>query len=162
MNLFSHIRLLEWNMFALYSQKRTNITLPTIFEYYSARYFTEKYSRPYHVWGDIPPRQKTSNRFHVKDTGVDVSEDTFTHICQAKYYSNGNMINYGKLSSFLAMPLLVGRRDMRLTLFRTSHSILDKKIVKMVVRGDLEDITVDNDEFLSDVEEIVKTFQKKE
>ena len=162
MNLLSHIRVLEWNMFALYYQKKNNITLPTIFEYYSARYFTEKYNRPYHVWGDIPPNQKTSNRFYVKDTGVDVSEDTFTHICQVKYYREGNVIPYGKLSSFLAMPLLVGRRDMRLTLFRTSHSLIDKKVLKMVERGDLEDITVDNDEFLSDVEEIVKTFQKKE
>ena len=154
----THLRFLEWKIYQIYTQKRNSLSFPTMFEYYGAIHFSEQYHRPYRVWGDITATSKKNHKFQVRDTGVDLTEDTFTHLCQVKYYRAGNMISYSKLANFLAMPLIIGRHDIKMTLFRPSHSLLDRKTLRLIDKGDLEDVVIENDKFLSDVEQIVKSF----
>lgn len=152
--LISHIQRLEWRIHELSSMRYSPYILPTMFEYYSAIRMTTRTLKPFNVWRDVNVNKKMLNNFPIQDTGVDATDENFTHIVQSKYYKKDNIISYGKLSTFLATPLLVGNNKMKLTLVRTSHSLLDIKIREMVNRGDIEDVKICNEEFLYDVENI--------
>lgn len=90
------------------------------------------------------------------DMGIDVSDPKFDHIVQSKYYRANNIITYGKLATFLSMPMLTGK-PVKMTLIRTEHSLIDHNIECIIIRGDLEDVVVDNEQFLQDVDEIKKS-----
>jgi hypothetical protein len=155
MNLTTHLRLLEWHIWGLSRQKSN---LPVMFEYYSAIHLTKRFRVPFHVWKDIPSKNKTDARFHVQDPGVDAADDTFSILGKSKYYAKGKVISYGKISNFLATPLLVGRKDMALILIRTRHSCLDYRVSQIVKKGDIFDIPLDEEDFLLDIEDIKKSF----
>jgi hypothetical protein len=103
--------------------------------------------------------KKKKEGFPVIDMGIDVSNLNFNHIVQSKYYRANNIITYGKLATFLSTPLLTGK-PVKMTLIRTEHSLIDHNIECIIVRGDLEDVVVDNKQFLQDVEEIKDEIKK--
>jgi hypothetical protein len=122
--------------------------LYTRFEYYSAIHLTKLHNICFYAYKDIPLSHKRSAGFPLTDKGVDLIDETFNHIAQVKYYGPRSKIHYGKLSTFLATPILVGRKNLKLTLIRTDHSKLHSDIHQIVERGDLTDITMCSQEFL--------------
>jgi hypothetical protein len=122
--------------------------LPTAFEYYSAKQMTLFHKTPFYVYQDISPIKKYKHGFPVQDQGVDLADEDFTHIAQVKYYTGITPISYGKLSTFLATPLLVGKKDIHLTLLRPTTSILREDIECIVKRGDMKDFKLCADELL--------------
>lgn len=157
-NFSSHIYFLKWNIFRLASSPITRFTYPEIFEYYSAIYMSKRHRTHFHVWKNIDMNKKKKEGFPVMDMGIDVSDPNFVHIVQSKYYRANNMITYGKLATFLSTPLLTGK-SVKMTLIRTSHSTIDHNVQCIIIRGDLEDVVVDNKQFLQDVDEIKKSMQ---
>jgi len=151
-NLFcsKHMSFLVQHLSYLEHRIRSIRHLPTAFEYYSAKHLTLYYGTPFHVYQDISPSLKMRYGFPERDQGVDVANEDFTHIGQAKYYGPGKLIHYGTLATFLATPLLVGRKELKLSLLRTRHSILHTDIKRIANRGVLNDISLDSTEFLQD------------
>jgi hypothetical protein len=121
--------------------------LPTAFEYYSALHLTRYYRKPFFVYQDVPPSKKADFGFPIQDKGVDIVDEHFQHIAQVKYYKEYSQIHYGKLATFLATPLLVGKK-LDMTLVRTDHCLLHFDIKQMVIRGDVKDIALCNRDFL--------------
>lgn len=161
--LSSHLHFLKWNIFRLSSSPNTKFTYPEIFEYYSAMYMSNRYQTQFHVWKNIDKNKKKKEGFPVMDMGIDVSDPHFNHIVQSKYYQANNVITYGKLATFLSTPLLTGK-SVKMTLIRTEHSFINHNIQTIVERGDLEDVIVDNEQFLHEVNEIkneIKTKSKR-
>lgn len=140
--LSKHIYLLERNMYRM-----THI--PTMFEYYSALYLSRMYKKPFYVYRDVLYNHKEKYGFPIQDKGIDVIDHSFRTIVQVKYYKEGNQIQYKKLSTFLATPLLVGRSDLQLILVRPNHCTIHSDINKIISRGDLIDIAVCPKEFIS-------------
>jgi hypothetical protein len=158
-NLYSHIHYLKWHIFRLASSPITRFTYPEIFEYYSAIYMSKRHQSQFHVWKHIDMNKKKKEGFPVMDMGIDVSDPHFNHIVQSKYYRANNMITYGKLATFLSTPLLTGK-SVKMTLIRTEHSLIDHNIECIIIRGDLEDVVVNNKQFLQDVELIKDEIKK--
>ena len=75
-------------------------------------------------------------------------DSTLQHIVQVKFYKKNGEIHYGKLSTFLASPILVGRKNLQLTLVRTNHSWLHPELQNIVRRGDMNDVTLCPNQFL--------------
>ena len=138
--LLKHINALERKM-------RSITHLPTAFEYYSAKHMTLLYKEPFHIYGDISPTHKTNNNFPIQDKGIDLADDYFTHIAQVKYYGHGKVIHYGALSTFLGSPLLVGNKNIKMTLIRPTHTILHNEIADMVKRGDIMELILCANDF---------------
>lgn len=157
--LSSHIHFLEWSIFRLSSLPISNVTYPTMFEYYSAIHMSKRHQKQFHVWQNIDKKKKKKVGFPIMDMGVDVSDIHFDHIVQSKYYRANNIITYGKLATFLSMPMLTGKAS-KMTLIRTEHSLIDDDIRCIVDRGDLEDVLINKEEFLQDVDEIKNVFKK--
>lgn len=157
--LYSHIHYLKWHIFRLASSPITRFTYPEIFEYYSAIYMSKRHQSQFNVWKHIDMNKKKKEGFPVMDMGIDVSDPHFNHIVQSKYYRANNMITYGKLATFLSTPLLTGK-SVKMTLIRTEHSLIDHNIECIIIRGDLEDVVVNNKQFLQDVE-LIKDEVKK-
>jgi len=155
-NLSSHIHFLRWNIYRLASSPITKFTYPEIFEYYSAIYMSKRHLTHFHVWKNIDAKKKKKEGFPVMDMGIDVSDPKFDHIVQSKYYRTNNIITYGKLATFLSTPMLTGK-PVKMTLIRAEHSLIDRNIECIIIRGDLEDVVVDNEQFLQDVDEIKKS-----
>lgn len=155
--LLSHVNLLERNMYLIMS-RTPKTQYPLLFEYYSAVYMTHKYLMPFNVWQDIPSHKKRNSCFPVHDMGVDLSNGDLTHIVQSKYYAKHNTITYGRLATFLATPVLTGKKNIKMTLIRTSHSYLDDFLMRIVKRGDITDVTLSNDAFLEDIDAIQKRY----
>jgi len=143
--LLKHVTILE-------KQMRSITHLPTAFEYYSAKHMTLLYKEPFHVYRDISPVHKINNNFPVQDKGVDLADDYLTHIAQVKYYGHGKIIHYGTLSTFLGSPLLVGNKNLKLTLIRPTHTILHKEIADMVERGDIMELMLCSKDFLKEMQ----------
>ena len=120
--------------------------LPTAFKYYSAIHLTRYYKKPFFVYGDICSSKKTEFGFPIQDKGIDIVDEHFQHIAQVKYYKEYSKIYYGKLATFLATPLLVGKK-LDMTLART-NCLLHSDIKQIIVRGDLNDIRLCNKDFL--------------
>ena len=125
--------------------------VPTLFEYHAAMHMTRLHGVRFYVYQDVPESHKMGAGFPVMDKGVDLISETYDHIAQVKYYRPKRTIHYGKLSTFLATPLLVGRPHLRLTLLRTSHCCLHKEIQMIVQRGDMRDVTLCQRAFLRDI-----------
>ena len=157
--LTSHIHFLEWNIFRLSSLPVSNLTYPKIFEYYSAIHMSRRHKKQFYVWKNIDKKKKKKAGFPIMDMGVDVSDLHFKNIVQSKYYSANNIITYGKLATFLSTPMLTGKES-KLTLFRTDHSFVDCTVQRIVDRGDLEDVLINNEQFLHDVNDIKIVFEK--
>jgi len=130
------------HIYALERTMRTIPHLPTAFEYYSAIHMTQLYQKPFYVYQDIPAQTKQQWGFPLQDMGVDLADERFDHIAQVKYYRSDSEITYGRLSTFLATPLLVGRKHLTLSLLRPQESILHAHIQKIVMRGDITDHTL--------------------
>jgi hypothetical protein len=122
--------------------------VPTLFEYHAAMHMTRIHGVRFYVYQDVPESHKVGAGFPATDKGVDLISETYDHIAQVKYYRPGRAIHYGRLSTFLATPLLVGRPHLRLTLLRTTHCQLHREIQAMVERGDLRDVTLCQRAFL--------------
>lgn len=148
MSLLTHLEFLRTQMM-LYNH------LPTLFEYYSAIHLTQQHQRRFYVYQDLPHSHKKDAGFPLKDKGVDLVDETFRHIVQVKYYRPRSKITYRCLSTFLATPLLVGRKHLHLTLVRTHQCILHTDIQHIIQRGDMKDVTLCSNEFLR----ILKTNQ---
>ena len=136
-----HIQYLEqrmWSVSCLYTR----------FEYYSAIHLTKLHNVCFYAYKDIPISHKRYAGFPLTDKGIDLIDETFSHIGQVKYYGSRSKIHYGKLSTFLATPILVGRKHLQLTLVRTHHSKLHSEIQNIVRRGDLNDVTLCAREFM--------------
>ena len=144
MTLLLHLQFLKQRM-------ATTSYLPTRFEYYSAIHLTTLYNTCFYVYKDIPISHKRNAGFPITDKGIDLIDETFDHIGQVKYYGSRSKIHYGKLSTFLATPILVGRKNLQLTLIRTNNSKLHSDIQQIVQRGDLTDITLCPQEFLKNM-----------
>jgi hypothetical protein len=127
--------------------------LPTAFEYYSALHLTRHYQKPFFVYQDISPSKKTEFGFPIQDKGVDIVDEYFQHIVQVKYYRKYSKIYYGKLATFLATPLLIGKK-LDMTLVRTDNCLLHSEIKQIVTRGDLKDITLSENDFLRQMPKI--------
>jgi len=155
----SHIHFLKWNIFRLASSPITRFTYPEIFEYYSAIYMSKRHQTRFNVWKNIDMNKKKKEGFPVIDMGIDVSNLNFDHIVQSKYYRANNIITYSKLATFLSTPMLVGK-SVKMTLIRTEHSLIDHNIECIIIRGDLEDVVVDNKQFLQDVDLIKEEIEK--
>jgi hypothetical protein len=154
--LSKHILYLEENIKQLLVHPPNNLTLPTVFEYYCARHLTTTYEKPFYVWKDISPINKRNANFPNTDKGVDITDEYFSILGQAKYYSENNTVTYGKLATFLSTDKLVGRNDLKFILLRSHHCRIDKFIKPMIERKTIIDIPLDNKEFLSFCEEIKK------
>ncbi len=141
MSLPLHIQFLEQRMASISN-------LSTRFEYYSAIHLTKLHKVCFYAYQDIPISHKRYAGFPLEDKGIDLIDETFSHIGQVKYYGPRSKIHYGKLSTFLATPILVGRKNLQLTLVRTHHSKLHSDIRRIVERGDLTDIALCSREFL--------------
>jgi hypothetical protein len=124
------------------------VHIPTLFEYYAAIHLTKQMQHPFYVYRDIPNSHKINAGFPILDKGIDVIDSTLQHIVQVKYYKKNGIIYYGNLSTFLASPLLVGQKNLRLTLVRTHHSVLHPEIENIIKRGDMKDITLCPNQFL--------------
>ena len=135
MSLSLHLQFLEQRM-------ATMSCLPSRFEYYSAIHLTKLYHVCFYAYKDIPISHKRYAGFPITDKGIDLIDETFNHIGQVKYYSSRSKIHYGKLSTFLATPVLVGRKHLQMTLVRTHHSKLHSDIQNIVRRRDLNDVTL--------------------
>lgn len=131
----SHLQFLKYQM-------KSTVHIPTLFEYYAAAHLTKELNKIFYVYHDLPDSHKTSAGFPIEDRGIDVIDDTLQHIVQVKFYKKNGVIHYGKLSTFLASPILVGHKNLRLTLVRTNHSYLHSDIQKIVKRGDMNDVTL--------------------
>jgi len=139
--MFSHIRFLE-------SQIRNITHLPTCFEYYSAIHLTTIHQKCFYVYQDLPLSHKRNAGFPLSDKGVDLVDETFSHIAQVKYYGLQKKIHYGNLATFLGTPVLVGRSSLRMTLVRTKHCILHSDLLAIVQRGGMSDVTLCSHAFL--------------
>ena len=142
-----HLRFLQ-NEF-----QKENLTyhrLPIMFEYYCAMVMSKIYKTPFYVWKNLSPshtKKAIENGFPLREKGIDLFNDSFSHIGQSKFYGKNTTITYGKLSTFLASDKLVGK-PLRMTLLRTDHSRLSNDIVKMVECGVIDDVRVCTDDFL--------------
>uniref|UniRef100_A0A6C0IH60 Restriction endonuclease n=1 Tax=viral metagenome TaxID=1070528 RepID=A0A6C0IH60_9ZZZZ len=142
--LLQHLTFLEQRM-------RTIRHLPSAFEYYAAKQMTLFHKIPFYVYQDISPVQKQRFGFPLQDKGVDLADEHFTHIAQVKYYGHGKMIHYGALSTFLGTPILVGKRNLPMTLIRTRHSVLHPELQNIVDRRDITDFKLCSTEFLGEI-----------
>jgi hypothetical protein len=163
-NLQAHIRLLEWRMYGLIMGKQTAHTKPILFEYYSAVQLSYWTKTPFNVWADISPEQKTRFNLPVPDTGIDVANDEFTVLGQCKYYGKDICITRKKLSTFIdlgterAKKNKDNNRKTALILFRTNHSTIDNGIQSMVDKGKMLDIQFCDQQFISDLDYIKRSF----
>ena len=139
--MHSHLRYLKDQMFHIRHR-------PTLFEYYAAIHLTKQHNRPFYVYQDLPLSHKQNAGFPLTDKGIDVIDECFQHIVQVKYYGPHKKIHYGQLATFLATPLLVGRRDLSLTLVRTKTCKIHSDIRGIIDRRDLTDIPLCEVEFL--------------
>jgi hypothetical protein len=137
----AHLQFLQYQM-------KSIVHLPTLFEYYAAIHLTKQLHNPFYVYRDIPDSHKINAGFPIRDKGIDVIDSTLQHIVQVKYYKKHGKIYYGNLSTFLASPILVGQKHLRLTLVRTNHSWLHPEIENIIKRGDMKDVTLCPDQFL--------------
>ena len=137
----SHLRYLKDHMARMTHR-------PTLFEYYAAIQLTKQHSRPFYVYQDLPLSHKINAGFPLTDKGIDVIDECFQHIVQVKYYGPNTKLHYGQLATFLATPLLVGRRDLSLTLVRTKTCTVHSDIQRIIDRGDLTDLTLCSREFM--------------
>ncbi len=145
-----HLRFLQNEFQKVSFQKHHPHRLPIMFEYYCAMVMSKEYNTPFYVWKNLSPahiKKALEKGFPLGDKGIDLFNDSFCHIGQAKFYGKNTTITYGKLATFLASDKLVGK-SLRMTLLRTDHSRLSSDIVKMVERGLIEDVRVCTDEFL--------------
>ena len=139
--MHSHLRYLKDQMFHIRHR-------PTLFEYYAAIHLTKQHNRPFYVYQDLPLSHKRDAGFPLTDKGIDVIDECFQHIVQVKYYGANTKLHYGQLATFLATPLLVGRRDLSLTLVRTKTCTVHSDIQRIIDRGDLTDVTLCSREFM--------------
>jgi hypothetical protein len=137
----AHLQFLEQRMAAIQH-------IPTLFEYYSAIQLTKQFQTRFYAYQDIPDSHKKYAGFPIYDKGIDLIDETFQNIAQVKYYKKHGTIYYGNLSTFLASPILVGRKHLQLTLVRTQHSWLHPEIQNIVDRGDMKDVTLCPKQFL--------------
>lgn len=121
---------------------------PTLFEYYSAIHMSKLHQTPFFVYHDIPLSHKRSAGFPFTDKGIDLINDCFTHIAQVKYYGPKGQITYGSLSTFLATPVLTGKRMLHMTLLRTDHCKVHEDVKGIIRRADLTDIALKEKDFL--------------
>ena len=160
----SHIEFLERKIQELGTHDHP-LSRPTQFEYYSAIHLSLLHHTPFYVWKDLTPLQKEKAGFPVNDKGIDVAEDSFHIIGQAKYYGERKSIGYGTLATFLGMPILSGR-TLNLHLLRTDHSCLSSEIKRIVEGGRLHDIPLSPHDFQEACQHIQKkvfsTEEKKE
>jgi len=140
---------LSKHIYSLERKMLHNTHLPTAFEYYSAIHLTRQHKKPFFVYQDISPSKKAEFGFPIQDKGVDIVDEYFQHIAQVKYYRKYSKIHYGKLATFLATPLLVGKK-LDMTLIRTDDCLLHSEIKQIIARGDLKDITLSANDFLKD------------
>jgi hypothetical protein len=127
--------------------------LPVMFEYYCAMVMSTIYKDPFYVWKNLSSahiKKALADGFPLQEKGIDLFNDSFCHVGQAKFYGKNTTITYGKLATFLASDKLVGK-PLRMTLLRTDHSRLSTDIEKMVERGLIEDVRVCTYEFLDRV-----------
>ena len=143
----SHLQFLQYQM-------KLVTHVPTLFEYYAAIHLTKKLQTQFYVYCDLPDSHKISAGFPVQDKGIDIIDSTFQHIVQVKYYKKRGEIHYGKLSTFLATPILVGQSQLQLTLVRTNHSRLHSEIKNIIKRGDMNDVTLCPQQFLRMIKKI--------
>jgi len=141
MTLLPHLRFLE-------SRMATITNLPTLFEYYSAIHLTKTRNTRYYVYEDLPNSHKRDAGFPINDKGVDLVDETWNHIVQVKYYKPKSKIYYGSISTFLATPILVGRKHLNLTLVRTNHCKIHYELTNIIKRDDMKDVTLCNRAFL--------------
>jgi Restriction endonuclease len=141
----SHVRYLQYQM-------KSIVHIPTLFEYYAAIHLTKERQMLFYAYRDIPDSHKMKAGFPVQDKGIDVIDATLQHIVQVKYYKKGGEIHYGKLSTFLATPILVGNKNLQLTLVRTRHSQLHREIQDIVQRGNMADVTLCSHTFLQSIQ----------
>lgn len=137
----SHLRYLHYQM-------KSIVHLPTLFEYYAAIHLTKERQTLFYAYRDIPDSHKVHAGFPIQDKGIDVIDANMQHIVQVKYYKKNGEIHYGKLSTFLATPILVGKKHLQLTLVRTNHSWLHPEIQNIIRRGDMNDVTLCPEMFL--------------
>ena len=139
--LHTHLQFLSKQMMLI-----THV--PTLFEYYSAIHMSELHQTPFFVYRDIPLSHKSAAGFPLTDKGIDLINDRFTHIAQVKYYGRRTRITYGGLSTFLATPVLTGKRMLHMTLLRTDHCQVHEEVQGIVKRGHLYDIALKERVFL--------------
>ena len=99
-----HVRFLQGNIVDLMRRPPNNLTLPTLFEYWSALQLTLEKNVPFTVWKDIDPNIKRNHKVPHKDMGVDLTTDDFKTLVQCKFYSEMSCINWGGFGTFLGFP----------------------------------------------------------
>jgi len=152
--MIKHVEFLDKKIKKLLTNNSNMIlTMPKVFEYYSAVKLTKRFDRQFYVYEDVFKYRKQNFNFPLKDHGIDVTDLSLNSIAQCKYYSSSSYITYGKLSTFLASEKLVGKK-LDFFLLRTEHSKLDCLVKKMINRNDIIDIPINNNEFLEYINKI--------
>jgi hypothetical protein len=149
--IISRIVMIRAHLHYLKNQTKGLTHRPTLFEYYAAQHMTQLYQRPFYVYRDVPLSHKKDAGFPLTDKGIDLIDECFRHIVQVKYYNGRMKIHYGTLSTFLATPLLVGKRNLSLTLVRTNTSMVHSDIQRIIRRGDLAEVTLCTAAFLRSI-----------
>lgn len=140
-------------------EKNNELTIPAIFEYFSAYKMCEEYKENFNVWGDISPDLKEKNNFPNNDMGVDIANENFYHLGQCKYYQNST-ITWRKLCTFLSFPTLTDVSENldnfikhhKLHLLRSENSKCSKLINNVFKAKNLTDNILNEKEFRDFIE----------
>jgi len=147
-----HLQFLKNNAFYI-SKNVNNLTIPSLFEYYSAYYLSEKLNIPFYVWKDLTPTQKETCNFPNEDKGVDIADANFDHLGQSKYYQNST-VNYGKLGTFFGFPIYSTIvKQYKYHLLRSENSKISSNIRNIIRIGNLDDNVLLEQDFRNFIEE---------
>lgn len=127
------------------TKKVNNLTIPSLFEYYSAHFLSKKLGIPFYVWKDLTPTQKNLCNFPNADKGCDIADENFKHLGQSKYYQNSR-VNYGKLATFLGFPQF-SKKKSSLHLLRSQDSKVSSDIQSIINIGNMKNHTLSEKNF---------------
>lgn len=127
----------------------TNNDLCKLFEYYSCVKLQEQYNKPFHLYEDIDPDFKESNKMSYSDTGIDAC-DLDSTIVQCKLRQN--MLGWSECSTFFGSNIIKSDNELQIkwknmVITRNACSKLSKNLFD---KSDLfDDVTYDKKEMLA-------------
>jgi len=130
-----HIRFLKKSAFYL-SKNINELTLPSLFEYYSAFYLSKKLNIQFYVWKDLTPTQKELCEFPNTYNECNIVDGNFNHLCQAKYHENN--ITFPKLATLFCCEKF-SKKQYQFHLLRSEKSKISRDVEHIIKIGNLDD-----------------------